>query len=580
MNILGISDVTGNHSHSCVALLQDGQLTFALSRERLSGIKNDSRFPSDAIEVLLKQNGLTLEDIDYFACGYPPSRYYAALLKRNLFDLPRSLVTAARHAPATLLKYAFPNLKKGLFDPKVANGLLDMGVAKQKFYFTGHHLAHVNAAYRSSPFDHAIGVSYGGFAPHIDGQNVAGAVYRCRGNKLAFLQNIPMPASGCAFSGAGVALGFRYMAQEGKTMGLAAKGNPQTCLEQVKKITTVFKDDAWQAYPYWIDYIFSPRQKVFLNCKSGRRLTGLAGRYSPADVAAAVQKVWQDNITGLIDYLARAYRCRNFVLAGGVFANVQINAKIAALDTVDRIFVHPFPGDGSTTLGAMYSLYTEKTGRSLRVPLTDMGLGTAYRDDEIAAVLENFAGTVHFATVKNLPRYAAKAIADGKIVGWFQGREEYGPRSLGHRCLLGDPRFADSRVRLTHIKQREPFIPVAPSCLAEKAPDYFENYDTAGFMGRAAGIKPKYKSKIPAAAHTDGTARVQAVDRTYYPPFRKLIEYFYKFTGVPVVLNTSLNQHGHPIIHGPRQAVEFLLSSEMDLLAIGPFIVHKQQRTP
>ncbi|MBN1998460.1 hypothetical protein JW935_12955 [candidate division KSB1 bacterium] len=580
MNILGISDVTGNHSHSCVALLQDGELTFALSQERLSGVKNDSRFPYGAIDALLDYSGLTLDRIDYFACGYPPSRYYSGLLQRSRLDLPRSLFYAGLNAPFTLARYLAPNIKKGLFDPAMANGLYQLGVSKDKFQFVDHHLAHVNAAYRSSPFDNAIGISYGGFAPHADGQNMAGAVYRCCGKKITFLENIPMPATGCYYSGAGIAMGFRYMEQEGKIMGLAAQENPQICLDQVKKITTTFNGERWIPYAYWIDYIFSPRQKVFLNSRSGRRFTKLLKLYSRAAVAAAVQQLWQNNITGLVQHLAKKYVCRKFILAGGVFSNVQINAQLAALDVVENLFVHPFPADGSTTLGAMYTVYTDKTGRDLHVPLSDMGLGMEFSDAEIAGILKNYNSSIHYSKVKNVPSGVARALADGKIVGWFQGREEYGPRSLGHRCLLGDPRFPESRAKLTRLKQRDFFIPTAPSCLAEKATEYFENFSKSPFMTRAYPVFTKKKAGIPAAIHADGTARAQAVDRSFYPPFRKLIEYFYTITGVPMVLNTSLNQHGHPIIHEPEQAVDMLLSGEMDQLAIGSFIVHKQQRTP
>ena len=573
MNILGLSDVTGNHSHSCVAVLQDGKLTFALSQERISRVKNDPSFPFAAIDAALAHTGLRLADFDAFACAYPPPRYYASLMQHGVLDLPHSLLGVFAHKPAALLRYLLPNLKKGLFDPKSANGLIDLGVSAQKFRFVDHHLAHVSAGFFSSEFDEALAISYGGFAPHADGRNVAGAVYRCRGNDIVFLQDIPMFASGCCYSGVTVALGFRYMAQEGKTMGLAKTADPGDCDDEVRRLVSRF-DDGWRKYPLWIDYILSPRADAFLASVSGRKLLKLIDRYSPARVAAAFQKVWEMNLVNFVKELQKRYSFKNLVLCGGTFLNVQINSLIAGMEGVENIFVHPHPGDGSTAVGAAIEAQRNLTGKPARTPVIDTGLGVEFSDDEIRAALKRIIGKVKIEAVADPAAFAAQRLAAGKIVGWFQGREEYGHRSLGHRCILGAPQ-PEIKERITRsVKKRESWIPISPSILKERLADFFQD-PADPFMMRVCRVRAGKRESIGAALHADGSARVQAVGTDAYPPFRRLIEQFEHLTGMPPVLNTSLNRHGEPMVHTPSEAVDLLLAGAMDVLVIGSFAVQK-----
>jgi carbamoyltransferase len=577
MNILGISDVTGNHSHSCIALLQDGELTFALAQERLSRVKNDSRFPTEAIRIALDFAGLRLQDINHFACGYPPARYYSSLAARSKFDLPRSLLGVLPFRPFRLAKYLLPNIRKGIFDPKSANGLLDLGVPMEKIRFVDHHLAHVSAAYFSSGFDDCLGISYGGFAPHSSGQNVAGAVYRCEGDEITFLEDIPMYATGCYYSGVTVALGFQYMAQEGKSMGLATHGDPTLCYDQVAKITTRFTGDSWQPYHHWVDYVMSPRAEVFAGSRSGRKLRKLIKKFGPEQVAAAAQRLWCENVVRYIKYLRDKYAASRFALAGGLFLNIQINKQIVETDGIDDIFVHPHTGDGSTTIGAMIEVYRQFTGSPVCLPLKDMGLGVEFSDEAIENELRRYGSVVKYQKVSvELPQIVAEKIASGLTIGWFHGREEYGLRSLGHRCILGHPGREQIKMKITEkIKGRDRFIPLAASCLAEKGDDYFLQFRNSPFMTRAYAVRPEKIREIPACVHADNTCRVQAVDASFYLPFRKILEHFYNKSGIPMVVNTSLNRHGQPICHRPSQAIELLLDSELEELVIGSFIVKK-----
>jgi len=450
-----------------------------------------------------------------------------------------------------------------------------MGVKKENFYFIDHHLAHVSAGYFSSDFQDCLALSYGGFAPHSSGQNVAGAVFRCRGDEITFLEDIPMFATGCYYSGVSVALGFKYMEQEGKTMGMAALGDSSACYDEVKRVTTQFSSGHWQAYPHWIDYVMSPRREVFLGSKSGRYLKKLLDRRLPQDLAAAAQRIWQENILAYVQHLLQKYSTDRLVLSGGVFLNARIVQSIAELDQVKEVFVHPHTGDGSTTIGAMLEVHRLLTGSTVRIGQHDMGLGLEFDNMAIENDLKRVGPAVKFVKLKtNVSRYVAEQLAAGKIIGWFQGREEYGPRALGHRCILADPRFLGLRDKITtFIKKRESFIPISPSCLAEHGAEYFHHFVPVPFMTRTFRVRSDKKSDIPAAVHTDGSARVQAVNKSGYLPFRKIIEHFYSLTGVPMILNTSLNRHGDPIVHRPLEAIRLLQESAMDELVIGSYAV-------
>ena len=576
MNILGISDVTGNHSHSSIAVLQDGRLVFALSQERISRVKNDSRFPAEAIQAALDYTHLRLNDIDYFACGYPPANYYSSLMQHSKFDVPRAFTGALLRSPLKLSRYLGPNIKKALFDPKNVNGLIAMGASAEKFHFIDHHLAHVSAGYFASDFEDALAISYGGFAPHISGQNVAGAVYRCRGGDIEFLEDIPMFAGGVYFSGVAVALGMKYMEQEGKVMGLAATGDYHDCYDKMRKLAAHYHQDHWKKYRNWVDYIMSPRRDAFLATKSGRRLKKLIRQHGPANIAAAAQHLWEKNIIRLVQHYVHKYGVRRLVLTGGTFLNIKINSKVEALDNVDAVFVHPHPGDGSTTIGAAIEMYRQAGEKPLRLDFNDVGLGVDFTDAAVEVAIRRFGSALKYKKLGEPSTYAAGQLAAGKIIGWFQGREEYGPRSLGHRCILADPRSVELKNRINRdIKGRELWMPVAPSVLAEHGDVYFKDFINSPYMTRALSVKHGQTGAIKAALHVDGTARVQSVDKTAYKPFRKLLQNFHRRTSMPMLLNSSLNHHGEPIVHRPVEALQLLLDTPLDELIIGSYSVQK-----
>jgi carbamoyltransferase len=570
MNILGLSDITGNHSHSSVCLVQDGRLIFAISQERISRRKNDSRFPAEAIQTALQETRLSLSDIDAVACAYPPPRYYASLLQRNVLDLPRALWGVASSRPDRLFKYLAPNLRKALLDPHQPSPLLHSPVQ-----FIGHHLSHVTAAYCASGFDDCLGISYGGFAPHANGYNVAGAVYRCRGDRIEFLEDIPFYATGCYFSGITVALGFRYMQQEGKTMGLAGLGDPSLCYDQLRTIATVFQDGQWQPYKNWIDYVFAPRAEVLMASHSGRILHNLVQKYEARHVAAAAQKVWQDSLLALTNHVMKKYGCDKLALAGGTFLNINAVQAIVEQSEAKAVFVFPHTGDGSTPIGAAWQVWLQHSSSLPHEPLTQADWGCAFAEEAVRADLASFADRLVGETVDQPARVAAERIAQGGILGWFQGREEYGPRSLGQRCILADPRPKDMRRRLNEAKKREPWIPAGVSCLAEQGGRYFQHWQAQPFMSRSFAFLDRERADQAAAGHDNATCRVQAV-ASGSGIFRTLLECFYDLTGTAMVLNTSLNRHSEPIVHRPAEAMALVVEGVIDELMIGRLLIRKR----
>ena len=577
MNILGISDMTGNHSHSCAVLLQDGKLLFALSKERTSRIKNDHRFPIDVIEKLLSCTHLNPWDIDQVVCPYPPPLYYRSLFSNHWLDLPRSLAHTAILAPWSLAKTVIPNIRKSIFDPREDHDLHKAGITLQPLY-VDHHKSHVAAAYAESPFDDCLGISWGGFAPHLNGKNVAGAVYRCQGEKISFLEDIPMPATGCTYSGFTVSLGLKYMQQESKVTALATLGNPKPAIDELYSVVTRFLDGKWHPYPYWVDYILSPRATVFMKTRTARKLDKWKNKYTPQDIAAAAQEAWSETVINAIRHFCSVYKCSKLALAGGTFLNHAINQKLLQQNEVDAIFIHPHTGDGSTPIGAALLTEQSRTGKLARFNHFDTAWGCEFSETEIESAIQKNQESLAIHSLTDPVEFAANRIAWGEIIGWYQGRDEYGPRAMGSRSILADPRLTDHRKKINvHIKQREPYLPLGISILKEQASTYLYDFSSDPFMTRLYTMNDAAQRVLLSAGDTTHRVRAGAV----WPsdkPFRKLLEKFYMLTGIPCVLHSSLNLHGEPIVHTPDDAIQFLLKSDLDRLIMGTFSLKRKHK--
>jgi carbamoyltransferase len=574
MNVLGISDVSGNYPHSCVALLQNGYLSFALSQERITRIKDDSAFPAEAIQLALDFAGLRLKDIDLFASAYPPVKYFASLSSHSRRDPWRSYLNTWLHRPVKFPHNFLRVLKKNRYSSQI-NYLLRSGISEEKFTFIDTHLARASAAYFSSEFKDCLVISYGVMAPHMNRQNVAGAIYRCNNNTIEHLQDIPAYADICFLSAVTAAIGFRPGKQEGKAMGLAAYGDKEVCLSAMKQLVSQFIADEWQTYKYWVDYSLLGQSNIFFGSKSGRALAKLVNKYSRENVAAAAQALLEENVINYIRYLVNKYDAKNLALAGEFAANVQLNTQIAGIDKIAGVFVHPHPGSGSAAIGAAIEASRHSPDKIQRIPLPDMGLGIEYSDAAIENDIRRVGSAVRTKFLSgDLAMHVAEQLAAGKIIGWFQGREEFGPRSLGHRCILGDPgKIVVCKMITELVKGRELTIPLATSCLEEKASEYFQDFEHAPHMTRVFMVRAEKAEMISGCIHKNGTARIQSVSKNCYQPFRKLIEYFYLYRNIPMVLNSSLNRHNEPIVHRPLEAIQLLIDSHMDELVIGSFSV-------
>ena len=574
MNIIGLNDVAGAHHNSSAALIVDGKVVFAASEERYTRVKYDMSFPQNCIDSALKYTNLKLEDIDYFAVGYPPSSFYMDLFDRKIIDLPRSLFGLMGHNLSGMLKYLLPNFKK-MYKPAVyKNGLKELGIPDEKIVFMDHHLSHASSAYRCSGFDNCLTISMDGFGPNGKGKNIAGQIYKSSNGHMELLEEIPLYATALWYSAFTVCLGLKYMDGEGKTMGLAAYGDPSVCYDEIKDMVFRHENGKWIGYPYWVDYIMVPRDEVLMNTHSGRRIMKLIEKHGKEHVAAAAQKLLEERILGYIQNLRKTYEFSDVALAGGTFLNVKVNKLIRELPFVNNVFVHPHSSDGGTAVGAALELYHEKTGEPTVYRLIDSNLGVEYNDEEIEQALNQFEGQVEWEKHNGtLPAYVAGALADGKVIGWFQGREEWGPRALGRRSVLADPRDPNTREKInSSMKNRDWFMPFAPSCLEDKGDIVFKDFCESSFMTLAFDVVEGKESAVSSAIHVDNTARVHSV-RPDNPLYYQVISEFFEKTGVPVVLNTSFNRHGLPIVHRPKEAIEHLLWGCVHELAIGNYVV-------
>ncbi len=564
MKILGINCYLHDTS---AALVVDGRVVFAAAEERFSRIKKDARFPRLAIEAALRHAGLRFEDLDAVAFGWnrgglTPLHTLRATLRG---DLPRSpgyivdsLVTIARE----LHSGNGTRTLQRLFGPLPSERLLHVD----------HHEAHAWSAYALSGFDDALVLVADG-----RGAFQATTLYHGRHGKLKVIRTIHYPNSlGAFYEGFTDLLGFERHNDEWKVMGLAAYGQPTISLDDYLHVT---------ANGY--------RVNAHLVCgKHWNDLSGLVERFGPRrqpevaitaadqDLAASVQQATEQALFALVRDGLRRTGSRRLCLAGGVAMNSKANGRLLASGLVDDLFVQPAATDDGTAIGAALGAHAILGQPIPRYPLTNVYLGPAYSDDEIAATLRAYKLPA-FAVPDEaqLTTLTAQLLAEEAIVGWFQGRMEFGPRALGNRSILADPRSAAIRDRVNEcVKFREAWRPFAPSCLAEAAGDYFEGLDggrQAPFMILTFDVRPAQRAVIPAVTHADHTARVQTVTAETNPRYYALLRAFARLTGVPVLLNTSFNLKGEPIVCSPKDAIRTFYSSGLDFLVLGNFIVAK-----
>ncbi len=561
MRILGI--VSETHD-SGIALVEDGRPLFVLEEERLNRVKHTQDFPHAALAAALSNGALDPDAIDVIATPWKASRLRKTFLKAVL-----------RHAPSSLNLLrpgAHTAQQKSII---LLNVWLKHGLRRQlgrrhlpPLVSIPHHHAHA-AMYFVSPFDEANVLVMDGY-----GDDAATSAYAGAGNQLKRLWHSEFFNSlGMIYTFVTVHLGFQPF-EEGTVMALAAHGDDRYVARF--RETIHLADDG--RYQINMDY-FTYDRYALLRPFSDRFLAAFGPPRKPyeplTDHHKALARALQARVEDAVLHVARGLRAhspsKNLVLGGGVALNCVANARILADTDYERIWVPPCASDTGAPFGAALWHYHQKLKRPRSFTLTHAFYGLEESDDAIRKALDAAGLAYDRLDEGDLFTRVAQDLADGRIVGWFQGRFEMGPRALGNRSILADPRRPETRDRInTRIKYRESFRPFAPAVLAEYANDYFEVVQDDPFMTTAPRVRPQKLDVIPAAVHVDGTARIQTVERTANPRYYGVIEAFMRLTGVPVLINTSFNRQ-EPIVSTAQEAVSCYLRTEMDALVLGNF---------
>ena len=578
MHILGINAYHGNSS---AAIVSGGRLIAAVEEERFNRVKYAAGFPSAAIRYCLDAAGITLAEVDHIAI---PRNPWARLGTKLWYAL--KMPSFARERAKVLARFV------GI--PEALAEALDIAPDKirAQFHRVEHHQAHLASTFFVSPFEQAALLSADGLGDFASTMWGTG-----RGNRMDIAGAIAFPHSlGMYYTAVSQYLGFRKFGDEYKVMGLAAYGEP-AYMDEFRRIV---RTNGGIGFRLGLEYFQHHRTGPEMTWRDAGKTPELGAMFSdymaerlgPArDPAASVEKVHRDGAATLqarleevLFKMLRALHARTgqkaVCLAGGVAFNCVANGKIFDQTPFEQIFVQPAAGDAGLAVGAAYFIHHQVLGQPRSFVMENAYWGPGYTPEQVRAAVSASRLRGEGMVISELPeeeiaKEAAKEIAAGKILGWFQGRAEWGPRALGNRSIVADPRRADMKDILNaRIKHREMFRPFAPSVLAEVTGEYFEKSYPCPFMTQAYSVRPEKRAVIPAPTHVDGTGRLQTVTREANPRYWRLIREFGNLTGVPVVLNTSFNDN-EPIVCRPEEAIECFLRTKMDVLVLGDILVRK-----
>ncbi len=598
MRILGISAF---YHDSAAALLVDGRPVAAAQEERFTRRKHDQRFPESAIRYCLAQGGVGLDDVDHVVFFEKPLLKFERLLETYLANAPRGFSQFRAAMPVWLKDKLFQKAA-------IAKALMPMSASvdvESKLLFAEHHQSHAASAFFASPFEEAVVLTMDGV-----GEWATTSVAIGRGNCLETVREIRWPHSlGLLYSAFTYYTGFKVNSGEYKVMGLAPYGVPRfkdLILEKVVKL----KPDG----SFWLDQsYFDYTTGLTMTSRKFHDLFGGPPRHPDQplgqrdmDLAASVQAVTEEIVLRITRELASTYGIPNLCLAGGVALNCVANGKVLRDRAFERVWVQPAAGDAGGALGAAYAAHYLHLGRARTVSNAIDGmdgayLGPAFAQSDIEDRLTRAGArfTVH-GEVETL-QHTVSALESGDAVGWFQGRMEFGPRALGARSILGDPRNPSMQKTLNlKIKYRESFRPFAPSVLAEHVADWFEFEGASPYMLMVAEVRPEHRramseaeqslfgvdklnvprSSVPAITHVDYSARIQTVHKETNPRYHALIDAFRARTGCPMLVNTSFNVRGEPIVGTPEDAFRCFMGTEMETLVIGDCVLSKNGQNP
>jgi carbamoyltransferase len=548
-------------------LLRDGMLVAAAEEERFSRIKHDARLPIEAANYCLDEAGLNPEDVDFVIFYEKPLLKFERIVAGYAATYPRSASAFIKAMQAWL-----------------GQKLWVRGQIRQALGYDGeilfgeHHVSHAASAYFPSPFDEAAVLTADGV-----GEWATTTLGVGRGIDLEVTDEIRYPHSlGLLYSAFTAFLGFEVNEGEYKVMGMAAYGRP-TQVDQVRKVIRLAEDGSFRLDMHYFGYHHGLRSidRAFVDLFGPPRPPGAELEQRYADIAASIQLVTEEAMLGLAQRARKLSGSTNLCLAGGVALNVLANARILRESGFREVWIQPAAGDAGGCLGAATYLYHTVLRNERRQRMDTAYFGPCYSNEEIHAFLEREGIAFTRLTEDRIAPTVAGLLADNSVVGWFQGRMEFGPRALGARSILANPTDPTMKDTLNaKIKHREAFRPFAPSTLLEAAPTYFEfgrpfadGATESPFMLLTARVRLDKQHLLPAITHVDGTARVQTVARSQNPLYYSLIEEFGKLTGVPVLVNTSFNVQGEPIVCTPEEAFNSFAHTDMDYLMLGDALI-------
>ncbi len=568
MYILGIN---AYHGDSSACIYRDGSLIAATEEERFRRIKHWAGFPTQAIEFCLKEAGISIQEVDYIAISRDPKA-----------NFQKKVLTAIKN------KLSISNMISRVKNLRKASSIEDefvnhFGPIKAKIVNVEHHRSHLASAFFASPFEKSALIS-------IDGMGDFTSTMRGTGsqNEITVMDTVSYPHSiGIFYTTFTQWLGFPHYGDEYKVMGLAPYGKPKY-VDKLRDVL-IFKDNG--LFELNLTYFNHPQKGVNMVWEGGIPAMDslftdkLVTTFGPVrqkeekleeyhfDMAASVQRITEEVIFHMLNALHKETGLDSVCIAGGVAQNSVANGKILQNTPFKKLYIPPAGHDAGTAIGAALWVYNQVLKQPRTAPMLHGYFGSKFSNDEIELILKERDIAYRRVTDDDLYNEVTNCLINGGVVGWFQGRAEFGPRALGHRSIIADPRRTDAKEILnTKIKRRESFRPFAPSILMDHTADYFERVDDVPFMEKVFIIKEEKRAEIPAVTHVDGTGRLQTVDQKVEPRYYALIKAFYDKTNVPILLNTSFNEN-EPIVNTPQEALDCFLRTQMDMLVLENIIL-------
>ena len=591
-SILGISAF---YHDSAAALVKDGAITAAAQEERFTRIKHDHEFPKNAIDYCLREGSIQIEDLDYVAFYDKPLQKFDRLIETYLAFAPKGLQSFMMAMPLWL--------KTKLHLPREINKALG-GRYKKRIVFTGHHESHAASAYFPSPFDKAAILTIDGV-----GEWDTATIGIGEGNKIKLLKTMHFPHSlGLLYSAVTYFCGFKVNSGEYKLMGLAPYGEPKYKDVILKHLIDLKEDGSLAMDMSYFQYCEGLRMT---NDKFAALFGGPARNAESEisqremDIAASIQAVTEEVVLRMAKYAVQITGCRDVCMAGGVALNCVANGKLTRSGIIDRLFIQPAAGDAGGALGAALFVHYQLLNNERKADPGDSMqgslLGPKFTNDQVRAELDQIGAAYEFIEDEaKLLEVVAGEVANEKVIGWFAGRMEFGPRALGARSFIGDARSPAMQAQMNlRIKFRESFRPFAPVVLREDVEHWFDHKGESPYMLVVADVKPEHlrqlsaeeqqnmkdpdlrkrvnvpRSTLPAITHVDNSARLQSIDERRHGRFCRLMREFKRQTGCGVMINTSFNIRGEPIVCTPTDAFKCLQATEMDVLVVENFILRK-----